>query len=416
MNRYNVTNATYFFAIGLSYKKADADIRGLFSLTKGAIADLLEEARNNGSDGVMAVSTCNRTEIYGFANDEELFIDLLCKYSKGTREQFDQYGYVLTNEESISHLFRVGSGLDSQILGDFEIISQIKIGFGLAKKLGTTNAFLERLINTVIQVSKKVKNETELSNGAASVSFAAVHYIKENVEDISNKKITLYGTGKIGRNTCENLVKHTANSHIYLINRTKTKAEELAYKYDVLVRDYENLTDEVHSSDVLIVATGAPDCTISLDHVPHDRNLLILDLSVPRNVDPKLDELPNVKVIHMDHLSQRVADNIDKRSESIPDAEAIIEELKGEFFEWLQMRKYVPAVNALKERLQDIHQTELRNQEKKINNFNSEHAEAHANRIIQKITTQFMNHLREEKGNTADDTLDMMQRVFKINK
>jgi glutamyl-tRNA reductase len=124
------------------------------------------------------------------------------------------------------------------------------------------NSFTERLINSVIQASKRIKNETELSSGATSVSFAAVQYIMTNVKNVSDKNILLFGTGKIGRNTCENLVKHTKNSHITLINRTKTKAEEVAGKFNLIVKDYHTLKEEINTSDIVIVATGAQNPTV----------------------------------------------------------------------------------------------------------------------------------------------------------
>src|SRR5690606_31907030 len=202
------------------YKKADAKTRGLFSLDLESKKLLLAQAKSAGTDGIIVISTCNRTEIYGFAQHPFQLIQLLCGNSKGTIEQFQEVAYIYKNYEAIEHLFRVGTGLDSQILGDFEIISQIKQGFHLSKKHELVNPFIERLVNSVIQASKRIKNETNLSTGATSVSFASVQYIMNNVENVSEKNILLFGTGKIGRNTCENLIKHTKNSHITLINRT----------------------------------------------------------------------------------------------------------------------------------------------------------------------------------------------------
>src|SRR5690606_27647529 len=147
-------------------------------------------------------------------------IQLLCENTRGTVEEFQKVAYIYKNNDAIAHMFRVGSGLDSQILGDFEIISQLKVSARNSKKLGLLNHFTERLVNAVIQASKRIKNETEISSGATSVSFASVQYILNTVKNVSNKNILLFGTGKIGRNTCENLVKHTKNEQITLINRT----------------------------------------------------------------------------------------------------------------------------------------------------------------------------------------------------
>jgi glutamyl-tRNA reductase len=235
MENNNIARHHYFYAVGLSYKKADAEIRGEFSLDALAKTRLLEQAKQEGIESLIVTSTCNRTEIYGYAEHPFQLIKLICENSQGSVEAFQKVGFVYKNQEAINHLFRVGTGLDSQILGDFEIISQIKTSFAESRSFGLINTFLDRLINAVIQASKKIKNETEISSGATSVSFASVQYIIKNVAHIGNKNILLFGTGKIGRNTCENLVKHTKNEHITLINRTKDKAEKLAGKLNLIV-------------------------------------------------------------------------------------------------------------------------------------------------------------------------------------
>ena len=159
-------------------------------------------------------------------------------------------------------MFRVGAGLDSQILGDFEIISQLKSSARVSKKYNLIDAYLERLINSVIQASKRIKTETKLSTGATSVSFASVQYILNSIKNVNSKNILLFGTGKIGRNTCENLIKHTKNDHITLINRTRKRAEKIAGKFKVLVKDYSQLQEEIEKADILIVATSAQNPTI----------------------------------------------------------------------------------------------------------------------------------------------------------
>ena len=152
-----------FYAVGLSYKKADAEMRGKFSLDEKAKTNLMHQAKADGLESLVVTSTCNRTEIYGFAQHPFQLIKLLCENSQGTVEDFQKVAFVYKNQEAITHMFRVGTGLDSQILGDFEIISQLKNGFAESKSLGLINTFLDRLINSVIQASKKIKNETELS-------------------------------------------------------------------------------------------------------------------------------------------------------------------------------------------------------------------------------------------------------------
>jgi glutamyl-tRNA reductase len=413
MENNNLSKHHYFYSVGLSYKKADADMRGKFSLDESAIMRLLEQAKNEGIESLIVSSTCNRTEIHGFAEHPFQLIKLICENSKGTVEEFQKIGFVYKNQEAINHMFRVGTGLDSQILGDFEIISQIKNSFIQSKAMGLTNNFMERLVNAVIQASKKIKTDTEISSGATSVSFASVQYIIKNVENIGNKNILLFGTGKIGRNTCENLVKHTKNEHITLINRTKDKAERLAGKLNLIVKDYSELHLELQKADVVVVATGAQNPTIDKAILNLKKPLLILDLSIPKNVHENVADLEGVTLIHMDHLSQMTDETLENRKNHIPAAEAIIEEIKEEFNIWTKGRKFAPTINALKEKLNAIKNSELDFQSKKIAGFNEAQAEIISARIIQKITTQFANHLKDD-DTMVDESIEWIEKVFKI--
>ncbi|WP_376776938.1 glutamyl-tRNA reductase [Flavobacterium covae] len=403
-----------FYAIGLSYLKADAEMRGKFSLDEPAKTQLIQQAKEDGLESLIVTSTCNRTEIYGFAQHPFQLIKLLCANSQGTVEDFQKVAYVYKNKEAIHHLFRVGTGLDSQILGDFEIISQIKNAFVLSKEYEMVNAYLERLVNSVIQASKRVKNETEISSGATSVSFASVQYIFKTVPDISDKNILLFGTGKIGRNTCENLVKHSKHDHITLINRTKDKAEKLAKKLDLIVKDYADLQEEIQKADVLVVATGAQNPTVDKTILNLKKTLLILDLSIPKNVNENVQDIEGVRLIHMDHLSQMTDETLENRKKFIPQAEEIIEEIQDEFITWTKGRKYAPTIHALKAKLQSIKELEMAYQRKKMSNFDEEQAEIISNRIIQKITNHFANHLKDE-NTSVDESVDWIQRVFQLS-
>ena len=413
MEQYNISKGNSFYAIGLSYKKADAEIRGRFSLDVTSNQALLNQAKNSNIESLVITSTCNRTEIYGFAQHPFQLIKLLCDNTKGTVDEFQKVAYVYKNAAAISHMFRVGSGLDSQILGDFEIISQLKNSAKISKKLDLLNNYMERLVNAVIQASKRIKTETEISSGATSVSFASVQYILNNVSNISDKNILLFGTGKIGRNTCENLVKHTKNEQITLINRTKDKAERIAGKFNLVVKDYSNLQEEINESDVLIVATSAQNPTIDKHIIQTKKELLILDLSIPKNVDENVRELNNVSLVHLDHLSQITDETLEKRKTYIPLAESIIEEVKAEFNNWLETRKFAPTIKALKYKLIDLATAELDIQRKKNSDFNEEQAELISNNIIQKITNHFAHHLKDDAISTHE-SLELIKRVFQL--
>ena len=217
---------TKFYNIGLSYKKADVKTRGSFSITNENQIFLLEEAKEKGIDGIFVLSTCNRTEITGFAKHPFELISLLLKYSKGTIDDFIKVSNVYKNKAAVDHLFNIATGLDSQILGDYEIVGQLKKSFKQAKMIGTTNTYLERLMNLVIQASKKVKNKTKISSGTTSVAYAAIQYIIETIPNYNELNIVNYGLGDIGKNTCKNILEYTSNRNISLINRTHNRAVE----------------------------------------------------------------------------------------------------------------------------------------------------------------------------------------------
>ena len=414
MEQYNILKGNSFYAIGLNYKKADAEIRGRFSVDENCSLNIYTQAKESGIESLVITSTCNRTEIYGFAQHPYQLIKLLCDNTKGTIEEFQKVAYIYKSKDAVKHIFRVGSGLDSQILGDFEIISQLKVSAKHSKKHSLLNAYLERLINAVIQASKRIKTETKISSGATSVSFASVQYILNTVEDVSNKNILLFGTGKIGRNTCENLVKHTKNEHITLINRTKDKAEKIAGKFNLIVKDYSHLQEEINASDILIVATGAQNPTIDKHLIQSKKSLLILDLSIPKNVNENVQELDNVSLVHLDHLSQITDDTLEKRKAYIPVAEAIIEEVTSEFNTWLETRKFAPTIKALKLKLMDFATAELDVQRKKASDFNEEQAEVISNNIVQKITNHFAHHLKDDAIPT-DESLELIKKVFQLD-
>lgn len=402
-----------FYAIGLNYKKADAEIRGHFSISEEAKQAILLQAKEEGIASLSVISTCNRTELYGISQHPFQLIKLLCAHTNGTVEEFEKVAYIYKNKLAVSHLFKVGTGLDSQILGDFEIISQLRNGFRQSKKLGVMDPFLERLANAVIQASKRIKNETEISSGATSVSFAAVQYILNHVPTISEKNILLFGTGKIGRNTCENLIKHTKNEHITLINRTKIKAEKIAGKFNLVVRDYADIQSEIAKSDVLIVATGAQNPTISKELLFLKKPLLILDLSIPKNVSDSVTENEFVTLVHLDNLSTVTDKTMERRASQIPLAVGIIEEIETEFNTWAENRKFAPTIKALKLKLAEIKAGEIDFQRKKIPHFNEAQAELISDRLIQKITTHFANHLKDDTVSTPE-SIELIKKVFQL--
>jgi glutamyl-tRNA reductase len=394
-------NTKQYCVVGISHKNADLITRGSFCLDNNQTERLLVKARIENLEEFMVISTCNRTELMGIVDDPKKFIDYLCTYSRGDISLFFEKGYVLSGRNALDHVFRLGCGLESQIIGDFEIISQLKRAFLNSKKKNLVNGFTERLVNAVIQSSKRIKTETKLSSGATSVSFASVHYILKHVEQVSRKNILLFGTGKIGRNTCENLIKHTQNDQIVLVNRSEESAQRVAGKFNLVVKKIGELKSEIAHSDIMIVATGADDITLEASMIPKDKPLLILDLSVPSNVDHQIKELNNVKLIDLDELSQLTNNTLKKREKFIPQANEILNEVKAEFFQWVDHRKYAPTLKALKQKLLDGQFKEQGN----IEEFSQ---------IVYRLTGKVASYLKENPSK-ADQTMALLQDVYQLD-
>ena len=289
-----------FYAVGINYKKSDASVRGQFAIGLGQYTAVLTAAAEQGLDEIFILSTCNRTEIYGFAHSSQQLIGLLCSQTAGDAETFKKAAYIKNGLEAIEHVFNVGAGLDSQILGDYEIVGQLKSAVKFAKEAGFVGAFTERLINCVLQSSKIIKNTTSLSGGTVSVAFAAVQYIANMVPNPSGKKILLLGVGKIGRNTCKNLVDYLETKNITLINRSPEKANALAGELGLQHASIDNLAEEVAKADIILVATNSAQPVILKEHLEGKGEKIILDLSIPYNVADDAQALPNVHMVNVD--------------------------------------------------------------------------------------------------------------------
>lgn len=348
-----------FVVVGINYKKSDAAVRGMYAISNDQYAAILEKALSKGIRELFVISTCNRTELYGFVDQPETFSTLLCEHTQGDLEQFKKIRYVYTGRKALQHLFKVGAGLDSQILGDYEIVGQLKMAAKFSKERNAIGPYLERMMNAVLQSSKEIKNTTALSGGTVSVSFAAIQFIKERVIDIAQKNILLVGTGKIGTNTCKNLVDYLGTQRVTLVNRTDQKALELANSLGLRAVPHAQLQEEVCKADVIVVATNGGSPVVMKSHLEDCRPKLLIDLSIPYNIDPAIATLEGFQLVNVDTLSKIKDETLQKRISEIPAAEAIIAKHLEEFMEWHKMRKHVPVLKAVKTKLLELHQDTL---------------------------------------------------------
>jgi glutamyl-tRNA reductase len=351
MDQTSQADISKFFIAGINYKKTDATVRGMFAINNNQYANILTLAPAYGLHSLFIISTCNRTEIYGFADNAGQLINLLCTQTTGDAANFSRLAYIKNGIEAVEHLFEVGAGLDSQILGDYEITGQLKQSVKFAKGYNFVNSFLERLVNSVFQSSKMIRNETALSSGTVSVSYAAVEYIKKHINLCSGRKILVVGIGKIGRNTCKNLVDYLGTTNITLINRSEEKAAELAAELGLTYAPIEELATQVESADVILVAANAAEPIILKSHLEHKNTKLVIDLSIPYNVEVRAAELANISLVNVDMLSKINDDTLLKRRAEIPKAKCIIAQNMAGFMDWYTMRKNAPALNAIKSKL-----------------------------------------------------------------
>lgn len=334
-------------------------MRGQFAVGHEQYESILHKSRYAGVKELFILSTCNRTEIYGIAPGEEILAQLLCGETVGSIETFNELCYIKQGTDAIEHLFNVAAGLDSQILGDYEIVGQIKQAVKFAKQRHCIGHFLERLTNTVLQSSKAIKSQTSLSSGTVSVSFAAVQFIRDNVSDVKNKKIVLLGTGKIGRNTCKNLIDYLETKNIVLINRTEEKASALSEEMELLHAPYHETFMQMQDADIIIVATNAEQPVITKKELVNSNQKLLIDLSIPNNIDPSLKELPYITLLNVDDLSKIKDAALQKRMAEVPKAKSVIAAHINEFTEWHSLRRNAPVLKAVKQKLLDMHQSNL---------------------------------------------------------
>lgn len=395
MNTKYRQDIRHFWVTGINYKKTDAAARGMFAVSNEQYECLLSSAQQYGVNEFFILSTCNRTEIYGFTENVHQLISFLCSVTPGKTVQFTEAAYVKNGQHAITHLFHVGAGLDSQILGDYEILGQIKNAVKTAKAQGFIGQFTERLVNSVLQSSKAIKTHTALSGGTVSVSFAAVQYIREFFEganmtplmacpssehmmttptaehymhpgDVTEKKIVLVGTGKIGRSTCRNLVDYLGTRNITLINRTEKAAVTLARELGVKHAPIESLETELQKADVVLVSVVSATPLILEKYLAGKGDKLVIDMSVPCTTEAAAQKLPNVKFVDVDVLSKIKDETLQARKSEIPKAVAIIEALIGEFIEWYHMRRHVPVLKEVKNKLKEINIGEDAGHDEKI--------------------------------------------------
>lgn len=404
-----------FCVVGVNHWEASIDIREKFSLSETQKEQLIDGALREGIDSLIVISTCNRTEIFGQNTTPDELIRLLVTYSDASLDEFHVHGFEKTGKQAAEHLFQVTVGLNSQILGDLQVVNQVKEGYELASAKNAVSGELHRLMQHVFRAHKRSRNETSLGEGAATTAYAAVKFAMKTFDSLRDKNILLVGTGKIGKVTCKNLVSLGAKK-VTLINRTRDRAEFIAEKYNLEVADYQELPEQIDESDLVIVATGASDPVITLDQMQASKEKprfkVMLDLSVPRNIDPEIGKLDFVDLANMDFLSDVTDEAYQKREENIPLVKKIIEDELTDYRNWLNEQKVVPTIKALTGKFESIREEEYEFFKNKLADSDLDKVENLTRRIVNKIAAYSIEHLRDH--HESDEVTRIVHDMFKL--
>lgn len=404
-----------FTLIGINHWDAPVEIRERFSLNESRKRLFLDAARREGILSIFIVSTCNRTEVIANGASAQELIRLLTNYSCGNLDEFHKYGFELEGYRAVEHIFRVATGLDSQILGDLQIIKQVKEGYELASSEGVVSGEMHRLMQHVFRAHKRSRNETSLGHGAATVAYAAVKFASQTFESLANKNILLVGTGKIGKVTCKNLINLGA-SKLTLINRTRDRAEFVADRFNLEVADMDRLPEQISEADLIIVATGSTEPVIRPEHMrPSMENpkfKVMLDLSVPRNIDPNVAHLDFVDVANMDMLGDVTDEAYKKREEEVPLVKKIIEQELSDYQLWINEQRVVPTIKALTRKFESIREDEFNFFKNKISANDQEKIDNLTRRIVNKIAAYSIEHLRDH--HESENVAQMVTEMFKL--
>ena len=357
---------TKFRVVSLSHKSAPVHIRELISLDEVAIERLLLKLKDFFSvTEALVLSTCNRTEVY-YIHESDLSDELikLIGIERGLTDaiSYKTYFQLLNNEaEAVTHLFRVSMGLEAQVIGDIQILNQVKRSYQTAADLGLAGPFLHRLMHTIFFTNKRVVQETAFRDGAASLSYATIELIESLTQNIFQPRILLIGVGEIGEDVAKNMV-HLPTAQVKIANRTLAKAEEIGIPLGFEVIPFESCLTAIEEADVVVCSVRMQEPFLTkqlIQGVNIPSYKVLIDLSVPRSIETSVEELPGVVLYNVDNIQSKATAALHNRLESIPSVETILEESIEEFGTWQKEMVVSPTIQKLKQALEQIRQEEM---------------------------------------------------------
>lgn len=404
--------------LGISHQSAPVRIREQFSLNTPECEKLTATILKNPKiEELLILSTCNRTEIYFKTNgscpsgSSSIIFRHLAEHVGASHETKASF-YHHRNNDAVRHLFNVISGLDSIILGEYQIISQIKEAYKRAHKSKSAGKYLNRLFSKALETGKAVRTQTELGKGAFSVSYAAVEKCHAYFNQLQDKNILLIGAGETGELVIKNLHKK-ACCNITIANRTLEKAQELAKRYEATAIPLSEQNQYLGNMDIIVssVSTKTPLINAELlrEHATYGRQVLLIDLGVPRNIDPDVLELKNITLLNIDDLKEVVSSNKQKKLQLISATEKIINEKLNDFTEWLREQNLVPAIQSIVSGIHRINAQEIA----RFKNFHSEDEiikiEQYGRHICEKMIRSMVKNL---KNMSRDDHQQQYSQVI----
>ncbi|MFA9391762.1 MAG: glutamyl-tRNA reductase [Prolixibacteraceae bacterium] len=411
--------------LGISYKTAPIDKRERFSFSKDEIipfADFLQ--KETGISDIVLLSTCNRTELYFSQTKYDRLtaiekVTTALKTFKQAENECGRYLYHHVDIEAVKHLFSVASGLDSMIIGEDQIIGQIKEAYVYCTDAGLTDAILMRLFQKSFEAGKRARTETGIKLGNLSVSSTAVELCSQELGDMKDKSLLIIGAGDTGSLALQNMVKKGIGKSA-IINRTKETAQTLASRYNSEVHSFLSMPSQLKEHDVIIVATGAPHQLITAGmakkaQLARRTPQIYIDLSVPRNIDVKVGNIENVKLFAVDDLNKVVEENTEKRRECAAIAEVIIHEVAQEFNEWMVSRSLRPAIKTISDNLEEVYRQELENFKHIESKEIKKAVDHYTKHITQRYTRLLIKNLKNITDNGRNtDSLNFINELFKL--
>jgi glutamyl-tRNA reductase len=415
--------------LGLNHKTAPVELRECIAFSKDETHTALEALRNIPViNEIMLFSTCNRVEVLFVTEDRLKAIEavkrFISKFNDVPVPAFEKSLYLHEGEDAVRHVFRVASSLDSLIVGEPQILGQIKEAYKIASLQKTCGVVLNRLLSRAFHVAKRVRSETGIGDRAVSISYAAIELARKIFNTLEGKKVLLIGAGEMAEIAVENLLRNRVGE-IYVANRTFERGVSLAREFNGNAIRFEEITDFLKQTDVIISSTGAPEFIITRNQVKDimrsrkNRPLFFIDIAVPRDIDPGINQLPNVYVYDVDDLKGIIEENLEDRKKEAIKGERIVDEAVIHFYEWYQSLDIAPTLVALRNKINTIAKKEVDKTLKSLNHLSAKDCAA-----IENMTKALTNKILHDptlflKNNGFEDnkslTINITRKLFNLN-